>query len=379
MRRSLVFALTSCAALSFMTPSHARTIREADGGNGGAPFTQECARGEVVTGLRVRSGTYIDAVSIVCGRWNADAQVVEQSVQHPFMGGGGGAIQELHCPAGRAMDAIRVNLVLDGEGHPRYVRLLGMACFSLTSTQPNYSTFGRWLRDEIGRDDVNDAGDGDVCPTGEVVVGIHGRSGAYVDALGLICDSRPFLGRRNAETAPPPDVASPNAPDRSSGAVTEPGGYAPANPAGAEVGDQTSVVRPDHRLEPGFGSAELRSGFQPDPHTRSILAGGEIDASRLGNGCVGWIAQAPDYRVNWTSGSNGLPLIFSVESDADTTLIINDASGQWLCDDDGGQHGLNPSVRINSPRSGQYDVWVGTYARGAFQNSTLHVSEITSR
>ncbi|MBL8531565.1 MAG: peptidase S1 [Hyphomonadaceae bacterium] len=145
-------------------------------------------------------------------------------------------------------------------------------------------------------------------------------------------------------------------------------------------GDQTAGGLPDWQLDPTYGAVDLVSGFLPDPHTIDILAGGELDARALGvPGCVGSIARAPDYRVNWTAGSGQLPLIFSVNSGADTTLVINDPHDNWVCDDDGGEQGLNPSVRFVSPVSGQYDVWVGTYAAGQLQQSTLHVSEVESQ
>ncbi len=145
--------------------------------------------------------------------------------------------------------------------------------------------------------------------------------------------------------------------------------------AGAE--GQVSAEGPDFSLEPAYGSTELVSGFQPDPHTVNIQAGGDLDAASTGvPTCLGHIARAPDYRVNWTAGSGQLPLVFSVSSEADTTLVINDASGNWLCDDDGGNNGLNPAITIANPQSGQYDVWVGTYSEGDLQPSTLNVSEL---
>jgi hypothetical protein len=136
---------------------------------------------------------------------------------------------------------------------------------------------------------------------------------------------------------------------------------------------------PDYSLEPAFGQVDLVSGFEPDPYTHAIQAGGSYDASNLQPGCVGFIARAPDYRVNFTAGDAGYPLIFSVNAEADTTLIINDANANWVCDDDGGEQGLNPSIRFDAPSSGQYDVWVGTYSEGATQPSTLNVSEITTQ
>lgn len=138
--------------------------------------------------------------------------------------------------------------------------------------------------------------------------------------------------------------------------------------------------RPDPSLDPTYGTTGLVSGFEPDPFTQAIDAGGDYDASQLGvSGCVGYIAGPPDYRIQWTAGQNKLPLVFSVQSDADTTLVINDAQGNWVCDDDSGNGGLNPSITIADPVSGQYDVWVGTFQSGPIQKSELNVSELYSQ
>ncbi len=147
----------------------------------------------------------------------------------------------------------------------------------------------------------------------------------------------------------------------------------------SEVGaPSTSGAGPDMSQTPAYGEVSLSAGFQPDPHTVAISAGGAYDASQIeGASCTGWIASAPDYRVQYTSGS--LPLIFSVAAESDTTLVVNGPNGDWYCDDDGGEAGLNPMIRFDQPGSGQYDIWVGTYAEGALQQSTLHVSELTSQ
>lgn len=143
------------------------------------------------------------------------------------------------------------------------------------------------------------------------------------------------------------------------------------------AGKWDAETAPNPMAGPAYGQVDLASGFQPDPHTVAIGAGGAFDAANLGApGCVGWIASAPDFRVNWTAGTGALPLVFSVQSDADTTLVVNDAQGNWLCDDDGGNNGLNPAITIAQPASGQYDVWVGTFTQGDLQRSTLNISEL---
>ncbi|QLC26736.1 peptidase S1 [Parasphingopyxis algicola] len=133
--------------------------------------------------------------------------------------------------------------------------------------------------------------------------------------------------------------------------------------------------RPDFSLDPNYGTATLRSGFTPDPHRIRLQSGGSIDASVLGGSCRGYVSPAPDYRVQYESGR--LPLNISVQSSSDTTLVINGPDGEWYCDDDGGD-GLNPSIRFDTPRSGQYDIWVGTYGSAQLESAILDVSELYS-
>lgn len=133
----------------------------------------------------------------------------------------------------------------------------------------------------------------------------------------------------------------------------------------------------DWRLTPSYGSVSLSSGFTPDPFLVNLQSGGSIDASRsIGGNCRGFVANAPDYRLQYRAGSV-LPLILSVSSSSDTTLVVNGPDGRWYCDDDGGQ-GLNPSLRWNTPMSGQYDIYVGTYGTASYRNATLSISELNS-
>ncbi|MCA1749280.1 MAG: hypothetical protein ABR601_03115 [Parasphingopyxis sp.] len=126
---------------------------------------------------------------------------------------------------------------------------------------------------------------------------------------------------------------------------------------------------------PSYETVRLNSGFTPDPYTVELQSGGSIDASQTANGCRGYIANAPDVRLQFSSGS--LPLIISVDASADTTLVINAPDGRWYCDDDSG-NGYNPSVRFNSPGTGRYEIWVGTYGGANLQPASLKISELYS-
>jgi hypothetical protein len=128
----------------------------------------------------------------------------------------------------------------------------------------------------------------------------------------------------------------------------------------------------DVSAKPTFGQARLSAGFDPDPHTKPITAGGSIDASMLGGDCEGYIADAPDFRLNYTAGDFELTIM--AVSGSDTTLVINTPDGQWVCDDDSGGDS-DPAFRFGDPESGAYDIWVGVYGEADTAEATLTISE----
>ena len=135
----------------------------------------------------------------------------------------------------------------------------------------------------------------------------------------------------------------------------------------------------DFTLAPTYGEVSLDAGFTPDPHSVAIVAGGDIDASDSigvdvrGHACLGAIAEAPDYRLKYSADE--FPLIFSAMSDDDTTLVINAPDGAWYCNDDGAGF-PDPMVAFDAPLSGQYDIWIGTFA-GGLSETTLYISELS--
>ncbi len=127
------------------------------------------------------------------------------------------------------------------------------------------------------------------------------------------------------------------------------------------------------RLNPSYGSVSLNAGFMPDPRTRTVQAGGNVRINPAGD-CPGggYVANAPDYRLNYRAG--GYALSFYVRAPGDTLLLINDPQGRWFCNDD--YSGLDPALRFGNPASGQYDIWVGTYGRNRVRNATLYITEM---
>jgi hypothetical protein len=126
----------------------------------------------------------------------------------------------------------------------------------------------------------------------------------------------------------------------------------------------------DPKLAPSYGSKSLKSGFTPDPFSKDVIAGGDKEVTVAGVKMR--VANAPDFSLNYTAGN--LALSFYVRSKADTTLLINLPDGTWISDDDSDGN-LNPALKLNRPRSGRYDIWVGTINRGS-PAATLYITEL---
>ena len=146
-----------------------------------------------------------------------------------------------------------------------------------------------------------------------------------------------------------------------------------ALPVLAQQKSPARQATPDLAAQPAYGTVNLRADFSPDPHETRAEAGGIREVQGLGTDCSGWIDHArPDVNLNYQAGS--LPLYISVVPQAGTTLIINDPSGRWLCND--GMGGRNPGIVIQRPASGTYNIWIGTVsARDLAQPATLRISE----
>ena len=139
---------------------------------------------------------------------------------------------------------------------------------------------------------------------------------------------------------------------------------------GSLIVNSGSTQDPD--LKPTYGSVALKAGFEPDPFTKNLDAGGPIQTN-LG-GVKAWVAKPPDFSLTYTAGK--FPLTIHVESKADTTLLINLPDGKWVANDDGPNNGLNPLIKFAKPQSGRYDIWVGTLEKGITPPAKLFITEL---
>ncbi|MBC7812413.1 MAG: DUF3105 domain-containing protein [Burkholderiales bacterium] len=130
----------------------------------------------------------------------------------------------------------------------------------------------------------------------------------------------------------------------------------------------------DVDAEPLYGSVLLDAGFTLDPYIVSMQSGGDVDVSALNLDnpeCGGYVLSLPDFRLDWVEAPASLRIFFT--SEGDTTLIVRDPNGQFLCNND--FDGVNPTVEIDMMTAGPYAIWVGSQSSDVYSDGYLILTE----
>ncbi len=174
------------------------------GGPGGGSFEEQCGAGQNLLGFELRTGDDVDAIRPVCAATYAESQVAAPVVgvsaqDGSWRGGpGGGQRHVLLCPD---HNPIVLGMEVYAEGADTViVNSIALYCGNAVSgaqtvssypsavfEAPQYKMKGGFLQ---GADPTPHTEGDDRCPMGQVGIGMHGRSGNWLDAVGLICDVR---------------------------------------------------------------------------------------------------------------------------------------------------------------------------------------------
>lgn len=230
------------AAASVGSTLHAEAYLPVIGGGGGAQFMQPCPSGQNLTGFELRVGDDVDAIRPLCvisygpskisapeltsgSGLVAGATIFDAAtLTAGWHGGPGGGIQRLMCPASTPI-VIGIDVAAEGVDHI-IVNNIHVFCglavndqvpaanpsaiFDAPGYTPSRGTFG------LGGGRTAGVRTGTQrCPAGQVAIGVHGRYGVWLDAMGLICDAprltkpplalgRVMVGGRNSKPRPPP-------------------------------------------------------------------------------------------------------------------------------------------------------------------------------
>jgi hypothetical protein len=310
--RALILAIV-CAIASGLGRPAAATIMSAEGGQGGGDFQAQCAPGQYVVGFAAGAGAWINRIAILCAPYLAEQHKFGSRTTGEFHGGGGATLQEQYCPVDSYVASIHFGFTRRGSER-EYVDDVGMGCARLDGTASasacintgeGCSEGGSYVPNVFPtgvRDQVHLAFQS--CPSGEAATGIHGRSGDYVDALGLICGPAP-TGKIIGHARPPsqPSLIEPGAGSASSAANNNkmlfPGTAAAAASSAPLVSESAPATSkqlwlPAASAAAGGGSvsAPPASSGQPVSYPLACLGGGRMTATSGSDGFVR-IAFAP--------------------------------------------------------------------------------------
>ena len=200
----------------------------AQGGPGGGQFNGACPQGQFLRGVSARVGAWIVAIASLCATFDASTGKFNAWKRGKRFGGTGASplLKDIACPPDRFVDRIQFGWTRDEGSYVDYVQL---RCVPMTSGQSNFvclqSGDGCWSKHPNpppkgiplpggGLNIIGDSPFEQSCPIGEAVTGIHGSSGAFIDALGLICGPEPKrVLAAPAPPAPPQSPAKPETPD----------------------------------------------------------------------------------------------------------------------------------------------------------------------
>jgi hypothetical protein len=196
----IAFALSLLAS----TPAASQELVRLNifGGYGGNNFEYICGPGQVLVGVRGYAGVWIDNVQAVCAKVEESQRNFGQP-EGPVFGGNRPLTNSSICATGTVATGLDVDVSKEkrflGYIAPRCAVLVAgsylqqpmpMRGTGILASEPSGSS-GSELFVKPARQN---------CPAGMVGVGIRGRAGQFLDALGLVCGPKPAPPKTNTAT-----------------------------------------------------------------------------------------------------------------------------------------------------------------------------------
>jgi hypothetical protein len=201
-----MFWLSAIFASIFFPNSARATMTEVFGGPGGGHFSMTCDPGHYLVGFHGRAGGTVDGIGLICAPYDATTGKAGSGSRKGYAGGRGGTEQEVYCAPGEPLTGLGLAHTRGG-GHVRqFVNTVDIFCKhrgNATSCISSGERCGPIPSKSKGAGSFGSADyqyDRPNCPASEAATGIQGRSGIYIDAMGLICAALP--------AKPPVDASS---------------------------------------------------------------------------------------------------------------------------------------------------------------------------
>lgn len=151
------------------------------GGGGGTAFTIRCPAGSVMVGLKARSGSWLDQLQLKCARVQSNGTL--SGIAYSEIAGGSGGLrhEDVQCPAGTVVGSMHLR-------YGTYVNRVVAHCYPWNPATRSFDPFDAKGFITAGNESGSNTDRANCAKPKQPVVGIRGREGWYVDAIGLICD-----------------------------------------------------------------------------------------------------------------------------------------------------------------------------------------------
>ena len=181
MHRSMLIPLAwvtiSATPLPFDTPQYFPI----QGGSGGSGFTRLCGSGKVMTGVYGREGLLVDAIGVLCRPVSSNGTLGSESTVGSVAGGGGGTSTSKSCPSGSVASGARIRA-------GTYVNAVTLFCKKWDPATRKFIGALTSSSAGIGYTAGGTNFDQNCEQATQPVNGIRGRAASTVDAIGMICN-----------------------------------------------------------------------------------------------------------------------------------------------------------------------------------------------
>lgn len=242
------------AAVGLLAATAQATDLPAEGGFGGNPYRVSCPTGAYLVGVTGYTGNWVDRMQLVCAPFSEGVLGRPIALPRVIGNSGGGVVGNALCGEGSAVYRVEAAFTRK-DRRPAFLERLYMHCMDVQSGIQNPGPAHSPVLNSNGvpgRDPFALVMPPQICPDGELVVGLHGSADLFIDTIGLIC------GR----------VSKPSAPGNAMGRARSPAARALDGVAGSTVGaaDNTRAA-----AQPRIGAQALQR--QVDCDQRNAGAG----------------------------------------------------------------------------------------------------------
>ena len=328
-----LFGIFAILATLLSAGTASATVIPSKGGPGGNFFAAVCPAGQYVVGFAAQAGAWIDGVAPLCATYLPGPGTFAKGQSAGFHGTHGGSPQTQLCSSGGAVTRLLLGVLFEKGGvftstQVTYIDYIGFECANIFGQ-------GKESHCVATGDPCVELDNIVACPSGELATGINGRTGAYLDAIGLICGPAPrpvILGKAKPQKQePPPNVlkgngkivtlpaTQPPAPPPPPSAPAQPQSYALACLGGGPMrakatsdgfvritfapAHQGSAAAPPHRGECAWPDR----GFRPGEPQMLVYTGPD------GNNLVKAVKRGNAFQVHAYNNNQGAMIVTSID------------------------------------------------------------------